>query len=112
MLFQLKSGFEIDLNWIDEGHQPSKQLLMNGMVGVGVEGGLVGELHDSAEFVSLRPRRDVDSNQGFEKAWDLSLKCSDFCNCMLFLVASDCGLPAKGKCVDDHAASVYRAPLE
>ena len=80
---------------------------MNGMVVVGVEGGSVGELHDAAEFVSLRAGRDVDADGGFEQAGDLALKRAYLLKDALLLLFRHGGLPAKGEGMDDHAASVY-----
>ena len=106
--YEITSGFEVDLDGIDEGHQPGKQLLVDGMVVVGVEGGAVGELHDAAELVSLRARGDVDADVGFGEAGDLSLERANLLHDALLLGFGDVGLPAKGERMDDHAASVYR----
>ena len=77
------------------------------MIVVGVEGGAIGELHDAAQLVSLRARRDVDADVGFGEAGDLSLECANLLNDALFLGFGDVGLPAKGESMDDHVASVY-----
>jgi len=50
---RLVSKFEIYLYGVDEGQEPSEELLVYGMGVVGVEGGAVGELHEAAELVAL-----------------------------------------------------------
>lgn len=107
MLFQLRSEFEIDLKRIDKRHQPGKQLLVDGMAVVGVEGRPVSEFHDAAELVSLRTWRDIDPYEGFDEAGDLPLQGPNLLNNALLLLIGDARLPAESKCVDDHAASVY-----
>ena len=110
MLFQLRSEFEIDLERIDKRHQPGKQPLVNGMVVVGVEGRPVSEFHHAAKLVSLRTRRYIDPDEGFNEPGDLSPKGANLLNDVLLLILGDVRLPAEGKCVDDHAPSVYSNP--
>ena len=110
MLFQLRSEFEIDLERIDKRHQPGKQLLVNRMVVVGVEGCTVSEFHHAAKLVSLRTRRYIDPDEGFNEPGDLSPKGANLLNDVLLLILGDVRLPAEGKCVDDHAPSVYSNP--
>ena len=102
----LWSEFEVDLEGIDERHQPGKQLLVDGMIVVGVEGGAVGELHDSAELVALGTRGDVGPDEGFDEAGDLSLQGADLVDDVLLLLVGDAGFPAEGEGMDDHADSV------
>lgn len=84
---------------------------MDRMFAIGVEVGLVRELHDSAQFVPLGTGREVDACQGFEEAWDLALECTNFGKDAIFLVLRDAGLPAKGKGVNDHGVSVPNLAL-
>ena len=107
MPFQLKSEFEVDLEWIDKRHQPGKQLLVDGMAVVGVEGCPVSELHHATKLVSLRTRRDIRSDEGFDEAGDLALQSAYLLNDMLLPIVGDARLPPEGKCMDDHAPSVY-----
>jgi hypothetical protein len=53
---RLGSEFEVYLQGIDERKEPGEQLLVDGMSVVGVEGGAVGELHDTAELIALAAR--------------------------------------------------------
>ncbi len=110
MLFQLRSEFEVDLERIDKRHQPGKQLLVDGMIVVGIEGRSVSELHHTAKLISLRTRRDVDPDQSFDEARNLSLESANLPNNAPLLIVGGVGLPAEGKCMDDHAASVYSTP--
>src|SRR4051812_37288788 len=74
MALRIESDLVVDLKRIDEGHQPSQQLLVGRMIVVGVEDGSVGELHDAPKLVSLRSGRDVMTHQGLDKTWNLTLK--------------------------------------
>ena len=85
MEFRIESDFEVDLKRIDEGHQPRQQLLVDGMVVVGFEGGAIGELHYASKLVSLRSRRDVVADESFDEAGDLTLKSPDLPDDVLFL---------------------------
>jgi hypothetical protein len=112
MEFRIESDFEVDLKRIDEGHQPSQQLLVDGMVVVGFEEGAVGELHHACELVSLRAGRDVVADEGFDEAGDLTLKSLDLPDNVLFLLLSNTGFPAKREGMNDHEASVMGVRLE
>ena len=107
---QLRSQLKVDLEGIDQRHQPSKQLLMNRMVVIGVERRAIRKLHHAAKLISLRTRRDIDPNEGFDEAGDLPLQGPNLLNNVLLLLIGDARFPAKGKCMDDHAASVYSTP--
>ncbi len=50
---------------------------MDGADHVGVEGGLVGELHGAAELVAVRAGGDVDAGEGVEQAGGLALEGED-----------------------------------
>ena len=89
--------FEVDLEGIDERHQPGEQLLVDGVIAVGVEGGAVGELHDASEFVSLRARRDVGADEGFDEAGDLALQGADLGDDVVFCSAVTSGFQRKAK---------------
>jgi hypothetical protein len=82
---------------------------VDGVVVVGVEGGAVGELHDSAQFVALRAGRDVGADEGFDEAGDLALQGADFGYNAGLLLGSDVGFPAEGEGMDDHEDSVISA---
>ncbi len=70
--------FEVYFEGIDERHEPGEELLVDGVIVVGVEGGAVGELHDAAELIALRARGDVGSDEGFDETGDLALQGADF----------------------------------
>ncbi len=106
MEFRIESDFEVDLKRIDEGHQPSQQLLVDGMVVVGFEDGAVGELHHASKLVTLRAGRDVLADEGFDEAGNLTLKGPDLANDVLFLLLGNLGFPAKREGMNDHQASV------
>jgi hypothetical protein len=106
MAFRIESDLVVDLKRIDEGHQPSQQVLVDGMFAVGVEAGSIGELHDASKFVILRARRDVMTDQRLDEAGDLPLKGSDLPESVVFLLGGYLGSPAKGEGMNDHAASV------
>src|SRR5579883_2183746 len=94
--------FEVDLDGLDEGHEPGKQLLVDGVWSIGFEGGAAFEFHDAAEGVSLGAGREILADPDFEKAGDLSLKLADADDDFLFLLRGDAGFPTEGKGVDDH----------
>ena len=105
----MRLEFEVYFEGIDERHEPGEELLVDGMVVVGVEGGAVGELHDAAEFIALRAGRDVGADQGFDEAGDLALQGADFGDDVGLLLGGDVGFPAEGEGVDDHGDSVISA---
>ena len=109
---QLRSDFEINLERIDERHQPVKQLQVHRMCVVGLKRSAVLELHDTAELIPLRTGRDIDAHRGLEHARDLSLQRSDLIDGALLLVVGYVRFPAEGKRMDDHAPSLYSATLE
>ena len=106
MALRIESDLEVDLKRIDEGHQPRQQLLVDGMVVIGLEGGSIGEFHDTSKFVILRARRDVMTDQHLDEARDLTLQGSDLLESSVFLLGGDAGLPTKSKGMNDHKASV------
>lgn len=106
MALRIESDLVVDLKRIDEGHQPSQQLLVDGVVAVGIERGSISELHDAAKLVVLRARRDVVADQGFDEPGNLPLQSPYLLKSVVFLFRGDSGLPAKGEGMDDHAASV------
>jgi hypothetical protein len=103
---------EVDFEGFDEGEEPSEQLLVDGVVVVGIEGVTVGELHDSAQFVTMGAGRDVVADVGFDETGDLALQGPDLANDALFLIFSDSGFPAECEGVDDHEEIVNRRALE
>jgi hypothetical protein len=106
MALRIDSDLEVNLKTIDEGHQPSQQLLMDGMLVVGVEDGMVGELHDASKLVSLRAGRDVVADQRLDEAGNLTLQGLNLPDGVFFLLLCDAGLPTKSEGMNDHEASV------
>jgi len=80
---------------------------------VGIQCGLIGELHHPAQFVTLAARRNVQPDLSFQKAWNLALQLAYFGDDVLFLIVGDTWLPAKCKHVNEHngvksSARLYR----
>ncbi|WP_342667401.1 hypothetical protein [Edaphobacter aggregans] len=86
MDLRIESDLEVDLKRIDEGHQPSQQLPVDGMVVAGLEARPIGELHDAPKLLSLRAGRDVGSDQRLDEAGNLPLKRLYLPDRVLFLV--------------------------
>jgi hypothetical protein len=106
MALRIESDLEVDLKRIDEGHQPSQQLLVDGVIVIGFEDGAVGELHHASKLVSLGAGRDVVADQRLDEARNLALKGLDLTDSVFFLLGRNLGLPTKGEGMDDHGASV------
>ena len=83
---------------------------MDGMVGVGVHCGTVGELHEAAKLVALRARGEVDADADFDDAGDFGLECADLGSGALLLIFGRSGFPAEGECVNDHGFDCSGAP--
>ena len=89
--------FEVYFEGIDEWHQPGEKFLVDGVVVVGIEGGTVGEFHDSSQFVTLGAWRDVRADEGFYEAGDLALQGADFGDDADFCSAVTLGFQRKAK---------------
>lgn len=100
------SDFEVNFDWIDKRHQPVNEVLVDGMRAIGVESGLVSELHDSTQPVARRAGGEIHTCQGLDEAWNLSLKCANLCERTILLIFGGLGSPAKCKGVNDHGFSV------
>lgn len=99
-------GAKIQFDGVDQGDEPGEEGLVGGMLDVGVERGLIFELHDAAEGVALAARRNVGADVGLEKAGDFSLECGDVCCGFLFLRVGGVGLPLEGEDVEDGGCGV------
>jgi hypothetical protein len=96
------SGFEVDFERVDEGHEPGEEFLVDGVRRVGYERGAAFEFHDASEFVSLGARGDVFADPCFKESGDASLEVADCDDGALLLFRRDGGFPAEGEGVDDH----------
>ena len=75
---------------------------MHGMRSVGIQRGVIGELHHPSQLVALGARRNIYPDRGFQQARDLPLQLAYFRDDALFLFFRDPGFPAKGEHVDEH----------
>ena len=109
LITRIGSGFEVDLDRFDEGHQPSQQLLVNGVVVVSRKDLAIRELHYTAKSVALGTRRKVVANENLGQPRYLPLKCLYLSHGAILLSFIYVGLPAKQKCMDYHARSLTRS---
>jgi hypothetical protein len=102
------SRFKIDLNRINQWHQPLQQLLMNRMPSVGLQRRSVGKLHRAPKLISLRTRRKVDANPSLKQTGNLSLQSSNFRNRAKLMTLMHARLPPKRKSMNDHHSIVAK----
>ena len=100
------SGFEVDLDRVDERHEPGEKLEMDRMSAIGVQCSTVRELHDPGKLVPLGARREVDADIRLQNARNLRLKAADRLLGALLLCVCGAGFPSKKEGVDDHAVIV------
>jgi hypothetical protein len=118
MTQETSSTFEIDLDGLDEGHEPGEEFLVHGVAAVGFEGDAVFELHDASELVSLGAGGDILANPGLEQARYLTLELADGDDHVLLLIGCDTGLPAEREGMDEHGdiltgyPPVFSAPFD
>jgi hypothetical protein len=96
-------GFEIKLDWIDEGDQPLEQGHVRRVNGVGVAGRLVSELHHSGEGIALAAGREVRAYVRFEQAGDDAAKGEDLLFSAGLVGGARCRFPAKSEDVNEHS---------
>jgi hypothetical protein len=102
----VRSHFKINLDRINQRHQPLQQLLVNRMPSISVQRGSVRELHHPAKLISLRARQHVDANPGLQQPRNLPLKPANFRKRANLLLLTHARLPPKSKGMNDHAIIV------
>jgi hypothetical protein len=70
---------------------------VGGVLHVGIESGLIGEAHDSAECVALAAWGDVGADVGFKQAGDASLEGSNVVGRFFLLGVRGSGFHWKAK---------------
>src|SRR5579863_3203885 len=95
-------SFEVELDRVNERHQPLEQGLVCGMCGVSVGSGLVVEGHEAGECVALPARREVRSDVNIDETGDLSAKGENLLAGAEFVSFSGFRLPFESEDVNEH----------